>query len=136
MLGRNFLLHFQDLKILLLSLLSLQSLPIEFSFQKIHQDIRESLHVVSSGLLQANVSVYRDISSSARKPFSLSVSNVLFLGVHVFLSQSKINQENSSVFFSSTGHYVVWLYVSVNDSVPMNELDDFQHLYSDLKSCL
>lgn len=71
---------------------SLQSLPGETSAQEVHEDVAQSLQIVTSGLLTTQMCVDRHVTGSTGQRFSLAVGNVLLgLGVAVLLGHTEIN---------------------------------------------
>lgn len=120
------LLLLTDLLVLLLIGSCLQSLPGESTSEEIHEDVAESLKVVSSGLLATEMGVDTHVSSSSREGFSLAVGDMLLgLGVTVLLGHAEIDDVNDTRGLStrSADEEVVGLDVSVNEVLLMDGLD-------------
>ena len=86
------LLLLTNLLVLLLVSGSLQSLPGETTPQEVHENMTQSLQVISSRLLTAQVCVDTHVASSARQGLALAVRDVLLgLGVTVLLGHAEID---------------------------------------------
>jgi len=93
----------------------------------------DGLEIISSGLLIPDVGVHTGISGRTRQIFAISEWNMLAIRRLVALSQTKIDNVNS-IFcgFGATNQKVIWLDVSMNNSLLVDHLNSGDHLHSDM----
>lgn len=113
-----------------------QSLPGQRASQKVDKDIGQSLKVVSSGLLNSQVSIDGGISGCTCESFSILIRNVFLVWVHELFGQSKVKYKNSVLLSFVSDGKIVWLDVSVDDSPWVNVFNSFEHLNGTHESCL
>lgn len=114
----NFLLFALDVIIFFIFGASGQTLPGQRTSQEVKEDVTNSLKIISSRLLIADVSVERGISCSACQVLTFSERNVLSVGVFVTLSEPEV--DDVDVVFGALGasnQEVIGLNVSVNNSL-------------------
>lgn len=112
------LLLFSNLFVFLLVGGRLETLPGEAAAKKVHEDVAQSLEVVSSGLLATEVGVDGHVSSGAGERFALAVRDVLLgFGVSVLLGHAKVDDVNEGGVLGAcaAGKEVVWLDVSIDE---------------------
>ena len=106
-----------------------QTLPGKLAFKEVQQDVADGLHIVSPGLLDANVSVDRGISGRARKRLVISVWNMLArLGILVALAQTKVDQVDRALFVADAHQEIVRLHIAMDEVVRVHELEAADHL--------
>ena len=93
----------------------------------------DGLEIVSSGLLIPDVGVHTGVSGRTCQVFAISERNMLAIRRLVALSQTKIDNVNS-IFcgFGTSNQKVIWLDVSMDNSLLMDHLDSGDHLHSDM----
>lgn len=114
----NFLLFALDVIIFFIFGASGQTLPGQRTSQEVKEDVTNSLKIISSRLLVADVSVERGISCSTCQVLTFSERNVLSVGVFVTLSEPEV--DDVDVVFGALGasnQEVIGLNVSVNNSL-------------------
>lgn len=125
--GGHLLLH--DAVVLLLLGSSLEALPGERATAEVEHDIAERLHVVTSRLLDTQVSVDGGITGSTGQVLVLSVRNVeVSLGVSVLLGQTEIDNVDLVATLANAHEEVVGLDISVNEGLGMDVLDSGDEL--------
>lgn len=86
------LLLLSNLLVLLLVGRSLESLPWQTSAKEVHEDVAESLEIVTARLLTAEMGVDRHVASGSGKRLSLAIWDVLLgLWVAVLLGHAEVN---------------------------------------------
>lgn len=111
--GGHLLLH--NAVVLLLLGRSLQTLPGKRATAEVKHDVAQGLHVITSRLLNTQVSVDRGVTSSTSKVLVLSVGNVeVSLGVSVLLGQTEIDNVDLVATFANAHKEVVGLDISVD----------------------
>ena len=73
------------------SSLSRQTLPRQFPLEEVHEDVTESLHIVSPGLFDSDVGVNTGVSGSACERLAIFVLNVLAVRGHELLRESEVD---------------------------------------------
>ena len=89
---------FKYFLILLFLVLSFHVLPGQLAQEEINQHVDHAFHIISSSLLDPQVCVYGSVPRSSSQIFVVFVGNVSAIK-RVFLSQSKVNYENSVALF-------------------------------------
>ena len=121
--GRRHLL-LADLLILLLLGRCFESLPRQSSTVEVHQDVAKRLHVVSSGLLDAQVRVDAGVTGRARQVLVFPVGNVLTSPVvSKLLGQTVVDKEELVAVTSDAHQEVVWLDVPMDEVLVVDILD-------------
>lgn len=124
-----------DLLVLLLLVPAGEALPGEFPSQKVHEHVAESLQVVSPRLLVAEVSVEAGVSSSAGQVLPLLPRDVLScLRVPEPLGETEVDEVDVGRLLV-TDQKVVWLHVSMNEVIALDEFYSLKHLYSQHQHC-
>jgi hypothetical protein len=120
--GGHLLLH--DTIVLLLLGSGLQTLPWEGASAEVEHDIAERLHVVTTGLLDTEMSVDGGITSSASQVLVLTVRDVeVSLRVTVFLGKTKVDHVDLVTPLSDAHEEVVGLDVTVDEGLGVDVLD-------------
>lgn len=123
----HLLLH--DAVVLLLLGGRLESLPRQRSTQEVHENVAEGLEVISSRLLDTQVSVDGSVSSSSSQVLVLPVWDVqVGLWVAVLLGETKVNDVDLVSSLSDSHEEIVWLDISVNEVARVDVLDARDHL--------
>jgi hypothetical protein len=128
-LGRcgHLLLH--DAVVLLLLGSSLQTLPGKGATAEVEHDVAQRLHIVTSRLLNTQMSVDRCVTSSSSKVLVLSVRDVeVSLGVSVLLSKTEINHVHLVSTLANAHEEVVGLDITVDERLGMDVLDSGDEL--------
>lgn len=120
--GGHLLLH--NTIVLLLLGGGLQTLPGEGATAEIKHDIAQRLHIVTTGLLNTQVSVDTGITSGTSEVLVLTVGDVeVGLGVTVFLGQTKVNDIDLVSTLANTHQEIVGLDITVDEGFGMDVLD-------------
>lgn len=101
-----------------------KALPRQGAAQKVQKHVTDGLEVVSAGLLVADVSVERRVSSSACQIFAFFEWNVFTFRIFEAFGESEV--DNVDVIlgcFCGANQEVVWLDVSVNNAFLVHFLD-------------
>lgn len=84
-----------DAVILLVFVFASEALPRKLPFQEVKQDVADWFKVVTAGLLNANVRVYRSIPSCTSQGLMVTIWNMLAcFWVSVAFGQAKVNHVN------------------------------------------
>lgn len=133
--GGHLLLH--DAIILLLLGSSLETLPGKGTTAEVEHDVAQRLHIVSSGLLNTQMSVDRCVTSSSGKVLVLSVRNVeVSLGVSVLLGQAEIDNVDLVATLANAHKEVIGLDVSMDEGLGVDVLDTRDELIGQEKDGL
>ncbi|KAI6775375.1 hypothetical protein HG530_002133 [Fusarium avenaceum] len=133
--GGHLLLH--DTVVLLLLGGSLQSLPGERTTAKVEHDVTEGFHVVTTRLLNTQMSVNRGVASSTSQVLVLSVGNVeVSLWVSVLLGKTEIDNVDLVASLADAHEEVVRLDISVDKRLCVNVLDSGDELVGEEKNSL
>uniref|UniRef100_A0A7S3IHC3 Secreted protein n=1 Tax=Strombidium inclinatum TaxID=197538 RepID=A0A7S3IHC3_9SPIT len=116
-------LSFLDFLVLLVLRLRLQTLPGQFTFQEIEQNIPSTFQVVSSALLNSDVSVGTSIPRCASQAFALLIRNMLTVRLLPLLSKAIVDQKESRGVVIETHQDIFRLEVSVNIASIMEHLN-------------
>jgi len=120
--GSHLLLH--DTIVLLLLGRSLQSLPRKGTTAEVKHNVSERLHVVTTGLLDTQMSIDRGITGSTSQVLVLTVRNVeVSLWVTVLLGQTEIDDIDLVTTFANAHQEVVRLDITVDEGLGMNVLN-------------
>lgn len=120
--GGHLLLH--DAVVLLLLGGSLQSLPWEGSAAEVEHNVSERLHIITTRLLDTQMSVNGSITSGTRQVLVLTVRNVeVSLGVTVLLGQTEIDDINLVTTLTNTHEEVIRLDIAVNEGLGVDVFD-------------
>jgi len=94
------------------------------------------LEIIAAGLLIADVGVYGGISRRAGKIFAFTEGDVLTFRVLVALGETKVD-DIDVIFrsFTTTNQEIVWLDVTMDDSLLVHLLDTADHLSGDVEAC-
>lgn len=128
------LLLFTNLLILLLVSSSLQALPGKATAKEIHEDVAESLEIVSSRLFASKMGIDTHVTGSTGQRLSLAVGDVLLgLGVSVLLGHAKINHVDDigCLGTRSSDQEVVRFDITVDEVLFVYRLDSRKHLFGD-----
>ena len=83
------------------------------------------------------MSVDTSISGSSSQVFAISEWNVFAIGAFVAFGKTKINNVNCIFgLFSSSGHEIIWLDISMDNTFLMHDLDSLDHLHCDVEHSL
>lgn len=119
---RHLLLH--DAIVLLLLGGSLEALPREGATEEVHEHVSEGLHVVSTRLLDTQVSVDGCVASCASQVLVLSVRDVqVCLGVAVLFGETKVNDVDLIAALAHAHEEVVWLDVTMDEIARVDVFD-------------
>ena len=93
------------------------------------------LEIISSRLLVSDMGINTSVPCSSCKIFTISEGNVLANGTLVTFSETKIDDING-IFssFCTSNQKVVWLDVSMDNSLLMDDLDSLDHLDRDVEN--
>jgi len=123
---------FHDSVILLLLGSGLESLPREGATQEVHEYVCERLEVVTTGLLNTQVSVDRGVASGTGQVLILPVWDVqVGLRVTEFLRETKVDDVNLIATFANAHQEVVGLNVTVYEVAGVDVLDTGDELVSE-----
>lgn len=128
-LDQSGLLLLTNLLVLLLVSGSFQALPGEPSAKEVHENVTQSLQVVSSRLLTTKMGVDAHVTGGSRETLSLSVGDVLLrLGVAVLLGHAEVDYMNDvgSLGLRATNQEVVGLDVAVDEVLLVDSLHSRQ----------
>lgn len=118
----HLLLH--DTVVLLLLSGSLQTLPGQRATAEVKHNIAQRLHVITTGLLDTQVSVDTGVTSGTSQVLVLTVRNVeVSLGVTVLLGQTKVDNVDLVSTLADTHKEVVGLDVTVDEGLGVDVLD-------------
>jgi hypothetical protein len=94
--------------------LGFQALPGKNASEKVYKDIPEGLHVITSTLLNAKMSVDAGVAGSAGQVLVFPVRNVLVCSrITKFFGQAKVYGIDKVAFFAKAHQKVIWLDVSM-----------------------
>mmetsp|Transcript_122964 Transcript_122964/g.226495 ORF Transcript_122964/g.226495 Transcript_122964/m.226495 type:complete len:229 (-) Transcript_122964:394-1080(-) len=123
----HLLLH--DFLVFLFLAISFEPLPWQTPSIEVHQDIADSLQIITSTLLNTEMCVYASISCCACEILALSVGDVLLrLRVAVLLCQPKVNDVHLVGLFAQTNEEVVRLDIPVDEILGVHILNTIDHL--------
>ena len=143
------LLH--DSVVLLLLGSSLESLPRELTSEEVltvsydekrrqlayHENITKRLEIISTRLLNTQMSIDRSVSSGTSQILVLPVWDMqVCLGVSVFLGESEINHIDLITTFPNAHEKVVWLDISMDKVSRVDVFDSRDELIGEEKNCL
>jgi len=118
----HLLLH--DTIVLLLLGGSLQTLPGKGATAEVKHNVAQGFHVVTTGLLNTQVSVDAGVTSSTGQVLVLTVRDVeVSLGVTVLLGQTKVDNVDLVSTLADSHEEVVGLDVTVDEGLGVNVLD-------------
>ena len=137
LLDLHLLLLFLDVGVLLGLGSSWEALPWESSFQEIKEHVPNCLKVISSRLFVPDMGVDGGVPCSSREVLTVFEGDVLAVGTLVAFGQSKINDVDR-VFglLSASNQKVVGFYISVDNSLFVNNLDSLDHLNGDVQNSI
>lgn len=122
--GRSGHLLLHDPVVLLLLGRSLEALPGQGATEEVHEDVSEGLQVITTSLLNAQVSVDGRVTSSTRKVLVLPVRDMeMGLGVPVLLRKTKIDDVDLVPALADAHEEVVGLDVTVDEVTRVDVLD-------------
>jgi hypothetical protein len=117
--------------ILLLFVVSLDTLPRQIPFQQVNHHVTNSLQVISSTLLNPQVCIYTSIPCSTSQILILAVRNMLMcLRITVLLTKTVINYENNIRFPPQPNQVIVRFDITMDVTLWMHELNTLNHLIS------
>ena len=119
---------FHDFVILFLFALSFHGLPGERSFEKVDQNINQRLDIISSALLNAEMSVDRSISGCASQVLVVLISDVLFFLADILLGESEVYHVYLGDVVLSSDEEIVRFDVAMEDSSGMNKFNQLEHI--------
>lgn len=125
-LDRGRLLLLPDLLVLLLVRRSLQTLPWQPSAQEVHEDVAESLEIITTRLLASKMGVDAHVTRGSRQRLALPIRNVLLrLGVTVLLGHAEVDHVDNIGGFGAgaPNEEVVGLDVPVDQVLLVDGLD-------------
>jgi len=126
----NFL-FFDFVVLIVLVLAAGESLPWEGALEEVKEDVSDRLHVVSSGLLDSDVSVDRGVPCSSGQRLVVTVWNMrTSLSVFVSLGEAKIDHVTGGHSVTRAHQEVIWLHVSMQEVVDMEVFETSDHLIS------
>jgi hypothetical protein len=121
--GRGHLL-LHDAVVLLLLGGRFESLPGQRATAEVEHDVPERLHVVTAGLLDAQVGVDAGVACRTRQVLVLTIWDVeVRLGVTILLGQAKVNDVDLVATLANAHEEVVWLDVAVDEGLCVDVLD-------------
>ena len=107
------------------------ALPRKATLQKVNQNVSDCFQIVSSTLLDPQMSIYWGISSGPCQASIFFVWNVLMcFEISVFFAQTEINAVQNMWIFSDSNQKILWLNVSVDVIFCMKELHFLDLSYS------
>ena len=131
------LLLLADLLVLLLVGRRLEALPRQAAAQKVHEDVAQSLEIVSPRLLPPEMGVDAHVPGGSRERLALPVGDVLLrLGVAVLLGHAEVDNVDDICRLGAgpADQEVVGLDVAVDQVLFVNRLDTRQlQLQSDIE---
>ena len=107
---------------------TLLTLPRQETFKKINRNISNTLHVVSSWLLNAQMCFYRCIPCSTSQTFSFFIYYVFAISICIHFCQSEVEQVELALWFSSAHTVVIGLNITMNQVPRVQVLDVWDHL--------
>jgi len=111
---------------------SLEPLPWQTASQEIHEHVPESLEVISPALLNTEVGIDGRIPRRPGQVLVLAVRYVLMrLWVSVLLCEAKINAVDEVGLASEANEEIVWLDVTVDETLVVDVLNALQQLVGD-----
>ena len=128
------LLLLSNLLVLLLVGSSLQALPRQTTTEEVHEDVAQSLEIISATLLTAQVGVDGHVTGCSAEGLALAVGNVLLrLWVTVLLGHAEVDDVDNVGGFGARAadEEVVGLDVAVYQVLLVDGLDARQHLLGD-----
>lgn len=118
-----------DFVVLLVLVLSLETLPRQLTLQEVKKDVADRLEVVTTGLLNANVRVDRGVARRASQRLVVPIRDVLpCLGVSVALRETEVNHVDHTGFGVDAHQKIVRLHISVQEVLRVHEFDASNHL--------
>jgi hypothetical protein len=118
----HLLLH--DTVVLLLLSGSLQTLPGQRTTAEVKHNVTQGLHVITTGLLDTQVSVDTGVTSGTGQVLVLTVRDVeVSLGVTVLLGQTKVDNVDLVSTLADTHEEVIGLDVTVDEGLGVDVLD-------------
>lgn len=136
-LERSLTLLLLDIVVFLILGSAWESLPWQLALEQVEQDVANALQVVTSRLLNSFMGGDGGISGGSSQVFSVLVGDVHALSVLVALSKTKVNDVDvvaSGV--GSTNEEVVWLDITMDESLFVHLLDTAHKLDGDQKHSL
>lgn len=131
----HLLLH--DAVILLLLGSSLETLPWEGATAEVQHNVSKRLHVITAGLLDAQVGVDGGITSSSGQVLVLPIRDVeVGLGVTVFLGQTEIDDIDLVAALADAHEEVIRLDITVDEGLGVDVLDAGDELIGQQKNGL
>lgn len=129
------LLEATDLCVFLSFRVNLDSLPGEFAYQKIQQQIAQRLQIISSALLIALMRRYAGVASSPHQTFAALDCDVLSsLEILVPFCQSEVDDVDCLFIIPTPSHEIVGLDISVDEPLSMDLLQSGYDLDADGES--
>ena len=123
-----------NLLVLLLVSSSFQTLPRQTTSEEVHEDVAQSLEVISTALFATQMGVDGHVTGCSAEGLALTVGNVLLrLWVTVLLGHAEVDDVNNvgGLGSGTTDEEVVRLDVTVNQVLLVNGLYARQHLLGD-----
>lgn len=120
------LLLLSNLLVLLLVGGSLKTLPWQSAAQEVHEDVAESLEIITTRLFASQMGVDTHVSSGAGQRLALAVRDMLLsLGVTVLLGHTKVDHVDDigALGAGATDEEVIGLDVAVNEILLVDGLD-------------
>ena len=117
-----------DALVLVPLVVGLETLPGQHPPKEVHSDVADALHVVTTGLLDAEVGVDGGVSGSASEVLALPVGDVLAVPLDVALGQSEVDEEDLVRGLVEADAEVVGLDVPVDEVAVVDVLDPGDHL--------
>jgi hypothetical protein len=128
------LLLLANLLVFLLVGSSLQTLPRQTAAEEVHEDVAQSLEIISTTLFAAQMGVDGHVTGGSAERLALTVGNVLLrLWVTVLLGHAEVDDVNNvgSLGARATDEEVVGLDVAVDEVLLVDGLHARQHLLGD-----
>ena len=114
-----------------------ESLPGELALEKVQNDVADGLQVVSSRLLDALVGRNGGVPGRSSQVLAVLVRDVLTFTVFVALCEAEVDDVDVVLGgLCATDQEVVWLDVSVDDSLLMHLFNATNHLDCDHEDSL
>ena len=132
LLQRRFDLLFLDIIVLLILWSTGQALPGQLTLYEVEKHVANCFQVVSPWLFNTFVSGYRGVPGRSCQVFAIFVGDVLALTVLVALCEAEIyDVDVVSTRFCASDQEIVWLDISVDDSLFMHFFDALDQLNGD-----
>lgn len=136
-LDRSLLLLLLDVSVLFSLRAAGQALPREGTAQEVKDNVTDGLEVISPGLLVAEVSVHGGVAGSTSQVLAVAERDVLTVGRLETLGKTEVDDVHSVLcLVVAANQEVIWLNVTMDDALLVNNLDALDHLRGDVQDGL